>query len=246
MKTIKYLKSNNSQNGIAIVMVMLIMAVLALSSSSIFYLSSAFNESSLQAKLRQQTQYAAEAGLQEGLRWLESRAVIGGHWSIENDANPIRVTSLELGDQEKRCLGSFGYAENQAGDAIESVFNAHSIGPKRMRADLLEEEDNLRGYRHFTLIQKTAESFFMLESNRGDPTWLEDQLNLDPELDAHHLFSPNGNYHDAGDVGTSLDAFTLELWIRIPEGAEIEDQDLFYLIDGTVPGTANNKIRIIK
>jgi hypothetical protein len=240
MKTIKYLKSNNSQNGIAIVMVMLIMAVLALSSSSIFYLSSAFNESSLQSKLRQQTQYAAEAGLQEGLRWLESRAVIGGHWSIENDAESIQVTSL--GEQEQRCLGSFGYAE-----PIESVFNAHSIGPKRMRADLSEEDDHLRGYRHFTLIQKTAESFFMLESNRGDPTWVEDQLNLDPELEAHHLFSPNGNYHDAGDVGTSLDAFTLELWIRIPEGAEIEDQDLFYLIDGDPdPSPPNNKIRITR
>ena len=42
---------------------------------------------------------AAEAGIQEGLRWLESRAVIGGHWSIENDANPIQVNGLS--DEEK-------------------------------------------------------------------------------------------------------------------------------------------------
>ena len=242
MKTIKYLKSNNSQNGIAIVMVMLIMAVLALSSSSIFYLSSAFNEGSLQTKLRQQTQYAAEAGLQEGLRWLESRAVIGGHWSIENDADSIQITSL--GDQEQNCLGSFGYAENQEGVPIESVFIAHRIGPKRMRANISEELDDLRRFSNYTLIQKTAENFFMLESNRGDSIWLENQLHLDPEPDSHHLYSLNGIYHDASDVGTSLDAFTLELWITIPAEAALEDQDLFYLIDGSVPGTAINKIRI--
>ena len=247
--TIKYLKSNNSQKGIAIVMVMLIMAVLALSSSSIFYLSSAFNEGSLQSKLRQQTQYAAEAGLQEGLRWLESRAVIGGHWSIENDADPIQVNDLE--DQEKKCLGSFGYIKDEDDLNINTIFHANRIGPKRMRSDVTEAEDNLKTFRNFILIQKTAENFFMLQSNIGVTPWPENQLHRDPRTGSAHIFSEFGNYLDASDVGTSLTEFTLEFWIMIPsydvaEAALAEDHNLFYLIDGDqTSDTPNNKITII-
>ena len=150
---LSFAKSN--QQGMALALVTILVAVMALSSLSIFYLSSAFNQGSFKSVARQQTQFAAEAGLQKGLRWLETTATISGHWSMSNHFNdPIQFN--ESPTKEKECLGSFGYHEN-------SIHVVHHMPLKPMI------EGELDKYSNYVVIQKIAEEFQYLETS-GEET----------------------------------------------------------------------------
>ena len=150
---LSFAKSN--QQGMALALVTILVAVMALSSLSIFYLSSAFNQGSFKSVARQQTQFAAEAGLQKGLRWLEITATISGHWSMSNHFNdPIQFN--ESPTEEKECLGSFGYNENL-------IHVVHHMPLESMI------EGELDKYSNYVVIQKIAEEFQYLETS-GEET----------------------------------------------------------------------------
>ena len=151
---LSFAKSN--QQGMALALVTILVAVMALSSLSIFYLSSAFNQGSFKSVARQQTQFAAEAGLQKGLRWLETTATISGHWSMSNHLNvPIQLNERPNKD-EKKCLGSFGYHENL-------IYFVHHMPLEPMI------EGELDKYFNYVVIQKIAEEFQYLKTS-GEET----------------------------------------------------------------------------
>ena len=154
----KYLLSfaKSNQQGMALALVTILVAVMALSSLSIFYLSSAFNQGSFKSVARQQTQFAAEAGLQKGLRWLEITATISGHWSMSNHFNDPIQFNESLTEKEEKCLGSFGYHNN-------FVHFVHHMPLKPMI------EGEIENYFNYVVIQKIAEEFQYLETS-GEET----------------------------------------------------------------------------
>ena len=184
---LSFAKSN--QQGMALALVTILVAVMALSSLSIFYLSSAFNQGSFKSEARQQTQFAAEAGLQKGLRWLETTAIINGHWSMSNHFNnPIQFNEgLSPNEEEKKCLGSFGYHE-------KFVHFVHLMPLEPMIEGEIEE------YSNYVLIQKIAEEFQYLETS-GEETIHSEGNDILEEFGA-----------------PSWTAFTLELWIKSTNG----------------------------
>lgn len=187
----KYLLSfaKSNQQGMALALVTILVAVMTLSSLSIFYLSSAFNQGSFKSIARQQTQFAAEAGLQKGLRWLETTATISGHWSMNNHFNdPIQFKeSPSLTEEEKKCLGSFGYHEN-------FVHFVHHIPLEPMI------EGEIDNYFNYVVIQKIAEEFQYLKTS-GEETIHSKGKDILEEYGA-----------------PSWTAFTLELWIKSTNG----------------------------
>jgi hypothetical protein len=213
----KKIKAPN-QKGIAIAIVMMILAAITLSSSAMYYLGSNFNQISVKTKYRQQVQYAAETGMQDAITWLNSTATINGHQMVNNiesqtlDRDAITDTDL------LSCLGLM----NLTTDRYHYTSNRTDS-----LTQMISGDTRLEDFEYFYTVQRFAKEYSALVSLNATTNWTNFTDATAPDGSAA-IYSTDGFYLSENFFDTNTDTFSIELWIALTDAS---DDHIIELVD---------------